>query len=659
MGFGLNSQKPLQEKIPHQIKLSKSEEEFVEQKLAELITEGSICELSEPIPGGWINNFFLVEKKRSHSSDPPSYRFILNMAPINFKIVSRQFKMSHIHNICKLLKSNQVMLSLDISSAFSHMFLHPSQHKFTMFYHHDRLFCMQVLPQGRKSSPRIYTRVISTAIKHLRRRLVNIVIYIDDSLLIGNNPTEIIQKANLTIEVLQKCGFIINFDKSHLTPTTKIEFLGFILDSVAFTISLTKHKSVAIKKKLNKIIEKNRKIITIRHLSEIIGTLIATFPCSDKGKLHYRILERFKVKMLQSHGHRWDSQIELSYTCMKEILWWRDHIDSVAMVKSLAPVIHNEEIGCDASKDQFGGWWKDKKVQSKFREKHAQLSINSKELLAIYFTLCTFACELKGSIVKIYSDSTTAIQCIKNFGSRDPFRDRLTVKIYELIESHNIKIMCEWLSSQANFHADRLSRESLSNSRTMWTLPQEIFDNFSNLVSWKIEVDLMASHLNNRVDRYCSQFRDPHAFTTNAFSLCWTHLKSYCFPPFSQIDAILSKIEEDQVRYFAPSRGSTLVPEIDVTIGRSPNPAPTRNSNKVISSLGQEHKTQSGEQNEVDFKSFVSHLLQSNKISARTTSIIANFGWRTGTIKGYTGPTKRWVQFCQEKGVLTVHLGFE
>ena len=209
---------PEQLKIPHQIKLSNEEEAFMEEKISELIREGSIRELKEPLPGGWINNFFLVEKKKIHSSDRLSYCFILNMAPINLKMTSRKFKMTHVHNICKILKRNQMMLSLDISSAFSHIFLREDQHKFTMFYHKDRLFCMQVLPQGGKSSPRLYTRLITAAIKHLRRRMINIIIYIDYTLLIGDSVEELIMKANITIETLQRCGFIINFEEESSGP---------------------------------------------------------------------------------------------------------------------------------------------------------------------------------------------------------------------------------------------------------------------------------------------------------------------------------------------------------------------------------------------------------------------------------------------------------
>ena len=78
--------------------------------------------------------------------------------------------------------------------------------------------------------------------KYLRRRLVTIVIYIDDTLLIANSIEEMKHNLSPTIDTLTRAGFLINFSKSQLEPTTCIEFLGFVLDTVQFTVSLSARK---------------------------------------------------------------------------------------------------------------------------------------------------------------------------------------------------------------------------------------------------------------------------------------------------------------------------------------------------------------------------------------------------------------------------------
>ena len=60
-------------------------------------------------------------------------------------------------------------------------------------------------------------------------------------------------------------------------------------------------------------------------------------------------------------------------------------------------VVISEHVYSDSSGTAFGGWWRDRTVQSKFSETQAGLSINTKELLAIYYTLSTFSADLRGT----------------------------------------------------------------------------------------------------------------------------------------------------------------------------------------------------------------------------------------------------------------------
>ena len=47
-----------------------------------------------------------------------------------------------------------------------------------------------------------------------------------------------LQHASTALEVLQGFGFIINYLKSVLVPSTKMEFLGFVVDSLALSLAL-------------------------------------------------------------------------------------------------------------------------------------------------------------------------------------------------------------------------------------------------------------------------------------------------------------------------------------------------------------------------------------------------------------------------------------
>ena len=61
------------------------------------------------------------------------------------------------------------------------------------------------------------------------------IIYIDDTLLIHHCADTLSRHRQFTLDTFQKCGFVINFEKSQLTPSTRAEFLGFEFDTVRFT----------------------------------------------------------------------------------------------------------------------------------------------------------------------------------------------------------------------------------------------------------------------------------------------------------------------------------------------------------------------------------------------------------------------------------------
>ena len=91
------------------------------------------------------------------------------------------------------------------------------------------------------------------------------------------------------IDVFSKLGLNIIPDKSVLVPSQTIEFLGFIIDSVTMTVSLSARK----KDKLHKLCQSFKcpgKQFSIREVASFIGKLVSSFPGVEFGPLHYRSL---------------------------------------------------------------------------------------------------------------------------------------------------------------------------------------------------------------------------------------------------------------------------------------------------------------------------------------------------------------------------------
>ena len=75
---------------------------------------------------------------------------------------------------------------------------------------------------------RIFTKISNVPFGHLRSQGHNSVVYVDDSYLLGDMHQSCLANILDTIKLLRELGFVIQPDKSVLTPSQKIVFLGLL-----------------------------------------------------------------------------------------------------------------------------------------------------------------------------------------------------------------------------------------------------------------------------------------------------------------------------------------------------------------------------------------------------------------------------------------------
>ena len=259
------------------------------------------------------------------------------------------------------------MGSLDLTMAYGQVHLDNRYKKIFQFTWRGQFYCYVTLPQGFSDSPRMFVRITSPLMAYLRDRLIDILIYIDDTFL--RAPTVVLLSHNLrvTLDLFGKCGLLVNTQKSCTVPTQKMEFLGFLFDSVAYTIAVTNDKHRSLLTLITKVVNKPRATMTVRHLAKIIGKIVAIFPACLQAKLHYRTLERYKTKMVLLH-RSWSKQIKLSTSCLHEFDWWFQFLKKGPIVKSLTVRNHTVEIYSDASGFGYGSTWDGLEVQGLFTE---------------------------------------------------------------------------------------------------------------------------------------------------------------------------------------------------------------------------------------------------------------------------------------------------
>ena len=139
----------------------------------------------------------------------------------------------------------------------------------------------------------------------LGKHKVTLADYIDDLITMNRNKDLCYDNINKIIRLLDSLGFVVHPEKSIFEPTQIIEFLGFIINTIDMTVSLTNTKKHDTFLLCNEALLISNKI-TIRYLSKILGKVSSSFLAVPHGKLHYRALERHKTRALKLNYGRFD-----------------------------------------------------------------------------------------------------------------------------------------------------------------------------------------------------------------------------------------------------------------------------------------------------------------------------------------------------------------
>ena len=118
---------------------------------------------------------------------------------------------------------------------------------------------------------------------------------------------------------MQTLGFTVNEKKSVLIPTQRIVFFGFIIDSVEFKVYLTEEKLQKLLLKTTHLL--HTRVTKIRELASVIGLIVSCFHAVLEAPLHYRSLERDKIRGLGKNMN-YENNVDFSEASCLDLTWW-------------------------------------------------------------------------------------------------------------------------------------------------------------------------------------------------------------------------------------------------------------------------------------------------------------------------------------------------
>ena len=214
------------------------------------------------------------------------------------------------------------MASLDLRDAYYSVSMTPGAQKYLKFLFQGQLYTFIKMPNGLSSSPRICTKRLKPVYSKLRSSGYISSGYLDDSFLVGYSYPECQQNVQTNVKLFETLGFTISRDKSSKEPKHIIEHLGFILNSIDMTISLTEAKIRNIRLQKTQLLDKN--VLPIREAAQFIGTIVSCSIAVQYAPLFYKQLEIVKIEALKMSKGNFDAFMSFSDTAKKDMLWWMD-----------------------------------------------------------------------------------------------------------------------------------------------------------------------------------------------------------------------------------------------------------------------------------------------------------------------------------------------
>ena len=166
------------------------------------------------------------------------------------------------------------MVKIDLKDAYFSLPLHPNSRKFVRFQWGKKIYQFLCLCFGLGPAPRLFTKLMKVPMTLLRRLNIRLIIYLDDILIMGSSTEEVLMARDTVIYLLEALGFVINWAKSVLEPSQKMEFLGIMIDSMEMTMLLTEEKITQLTKLCQNTLSAGK--IPVKKMGSLLGKLVST-----------------------------------------------------------------------------------------------------------------------------------------------------------------------------------------------------------------------------------------------------------------------------------------------------------------------------------------------------------------------------------------------
>lgn len=178
----------------------------------------------------------------------------------------------------------------------------------------------RALPFGLKSSPRVFTKILVTLVAHLHVQEMALFPYLNDILVKAPSRAQGEEAIQRTPDCLRAHGFVINIEKSTLTPSQSIIHLGVQIDTQWDKVFISVDRAQKTNHLLRQVLDQNT--LKLTDLMRLLGMMVSCQGMVAWSRFHLRPLHRFLRPYQKEIAHKGPLQLELPQTLRAELQWW-------------------------------------------------------------------------------------------------------------------------------------------------------------------------------------------------------------------------------------------------------------------------------------------------------------------------------------------------
>ena len=485
-------------------------------------------------PHVFMNRLFEVPKRDSDKT-----RLVLDASSLNKFIPTHPFRMTTVQMVRQTLRQGWFMASVDLKDAYWHVPIAKSFRPYLAFSAGQHSYQFRVLPFGLNIAPRIFTKLLQPLHSKLTSLGVHLLMYLDDWLIMAPSRSQCEEMVQTTLRVGEEMGLLFNLPKSHLTPTTSLQWLGMTWDSATATVALSDDNQLRCSKSLFRAL--HSRTFSRRQWESLMGSISHAATTVPLGRLRTKQLLMEGARFLSQTDR--DMQVSFPRPAKPFLRWWM----AKGRLKHKAPWTDSPpflDLTTDASNKGWGYQSsRGHQGQGQWPPSMKALHINVKELMTVWLALQQEP-NIKEGVIMVLSDNTTTVQCILKQGTTKS-RSLLTTTelLLEEANKRNLTLKASYLAGVDNTWADALSRGSATSIN--WSLTPTCF---ASLCEWAgtPQVDLFASSHNHLLPSFLSLSERTPAGGPDAFKVDWVAWDFiYLFPlPHTKVMLqVMAKLE--------------------------------------------------------------------------------------------------------------------